>query len=184
MASGTVPAIARMKLTIPDPALILLIGTSGSGKSTFARKHFQPTEILSSDQLRGWLADDERDQSVNADVFAVLHLIAAKRLGLGKLTVIDATNVQAEARQPLLKLARQRQVPAIAIVFKLPESLCIERDQQRAARHVGPTIIHEQFQHLQQSLITLPREKLPSIFVLSSLEEVEAVTIERVAISP
>ena len=38
-----------MRLTIPDYCLVVLIGASGSGKSTFAARHFLPTEVVSSD---------------------------------------------------------------------------------------------------------------------------------------
>ena len=89
-----------MTLSIPELSLLVLIGPSGCGKSTFARKHFNPTEILSSDFCRGLVCDDENDQSATNDAFEVLHFIAAKRLAAGKLTVIDATNVQAEAHMP------------------------------------------------------------------------------------
>ncbi len=93
-----------MTFKIPNLSLVVLIGPSGSGKSTFARKHFLPTEILSSDACRGMVSDDENDQAATKDAFEVLRFIAGKRLALGKLTVIDATNVQAEARKPLLEL--------------------------------------------------------------------------------
>src|SRR5258705_8917305 len=96
-----------MKMSIPKLSLVLLIGPSGSGKSTFARKHFLPTEILSSDACRGMISDDENDQAATKEAFEVLRFIAGKRLALGKLTVIDATNVQPEARKPLVALARQ-----------------------------------------------------------------------------
>ena len=87
-----------MKITIPELALVVLIGPSGSGKSSFARKHFRPTEVLSSDYCRGLVSDDENDQAATKDAFEVLHYIGAKRLAAGKLTVVDATNVQEEAR--------------------------------------------------------------------------------------
>src|SRR5438105_6044423 len=86
--------VGQMKLTIPDLSLVVLIGASGSGKSSFARRHFRPTEVISSDACRGLVADDENDQSASADAFAVLHFIAAKRLERGRLTVVDATNVE------------------------------------------------------------------------------------------
>src|SRR5438105_15257607 len=115
-----------MKLTIPELSLVVLIGPSGSGKSTFARTHFKSTEVLSSDTCRGLISDDENDQSVSKEAFEVLHFIAAKRLAAGKLTVIDATNVQAESRKPLLALAREYHVLPAAIVFSLPEQVCQE----------------------------------------------------------
>src|SRR6266487_4589453 len=96
-----------MKISIPNLSLVVLIGPSGSGKSTFARKHFLPTEVLSSDACRGMVSDDQNNQAVTNDAFDVLHFIAAKRLALGKMTVIDATNVQPESRKPLVQLARQ-----------------------------------------------------------------------------
>src|SRR6516165_8621978 len=112
-----------MKFTIPELSLVVLIGTSGCGKSTFARKHFLPTEILSSDYCRGLVSDNENDLSATNDAFAVLHFIAAKRLAAGRLTVVDATNVQLEARKPLVELARQFHCLPVAIVLNLPEKL-------------------------------------------------------------
>src|SRR5215210_7732270 len=106
-----------MQLSFPELALVLLIGPSGSGKSTFARQHFKPTEVLSSDFCRGLVSDDENDQAATNDAFAVLHFIAAKRLAAGKLTVVDATNVQLEARKPLIALAREYHCLPVAIVF-------------------------------------------------------------------
>lgn len=67
-------------LPVTDLSLVVLIGASGSGKSTFARRHFKPTEIISSDFCRGLVADDENDQSASGDAFDVLHYIAGKRL--------------------------------------------------------------------------------------------------------
>src|ERR1700726_5039043 len=96
-----------MEIKIPELALVVLVGAAGSGKSTFARTHFKSTEILSSDFCRGLVSDDENDQAATNDAFEVLHFIARKRLRSGKLTVIDATNVQPEARKPLIGLARE-----------------------------------------------------------------------------
>ncbi|NJM39442.1 MAG: AAA family ATPase, partial [Anaerolineae bacterium] len=94
-----------MNIQLPELSLVLLIGPSGSGKSSFGRKHFLPTEVISSDYCRALVSDDENNQIVTSEAFDLLHTIAAKRLALGKLTVIDATNVQAEGRKSLLKLA-------------------------------------------------------------------------------
>src|SRR5437764_4746097 len=123
-----------MKITIPKLALVVLIGPSGSGKSTFARKHFLPTEVLSSDACRGMVSDDENNQAVTNDAFEVLHFVAAKRLALGRLTVIDATNVQPEARKPVVELARQYHCLPVAIVLNLPEKPCQERNRLRDER--------------------------------------------------
>src|SRR6476660_7940685 len=108
-----------MNITIPNLALVVLIGASGSGKSSFARRHFRATEVLSSDACRGLVADDENAQGATGDAFDVLHYIAGKRLAAGRLTVIDATNVQPEARRPLLALAREHDMLPVAIVLDL-----------------------------------------------------------------
>ena len=113
-----------MKITFPELSLIVLIGASGAGKSTFARKHFKSTEILSSDYFRGVVSDDETSMEATKDAFDVLHYIAAKRLAAGKLTVIDATNVQQSSRKSLLDLAKKDHCFAVAIAFNLPKSIC------------------------------------------------------------
>jgi predicted kinase len=112
-----------MTFTIPELSLVVLIGPSGCGKSTFARKHFKPTEVMSSDGFRALVSDDENDQSSTDDAFAALHFVAARRLARGKLTVVDATNVQPEARKPLVALAREYHVLPVAIVIDLPEGV-------------------------------------------------------------
>ena len=113
-----------MKLTIPEFSLVVLVGASGSGKSHFAQKIFKRTEVISSDYCRGLVSDNENDQAATKDAFDVLQYIAAKRLAGARLTVIDATNVQMEARKPLLALAQEYHCLAIAIVLNLPEGVC------------------------------------------------------------
>ena len=169
-----------MNLSIPNLSLVVLIGPSGSGKSTFARKHFLPTEVLSSDYCRGLVSDDENCQAATNDAFAVLHYIASKRLAAGRLTVVDATNVQAEARQPLVKLAREFHTLPVAIVFDLPEDVCYERNRNRDDRTFGPHVIRQQRSQLRRSLRALKREGFRHIFVLESPNEVDSVLIERV----
>jgi len=168
-----------MKLTIPELAVVALVGPSGSGKSSFARKHFRPTEVLSSDFCRGLVSDDENSQSATNDAFEVLHFIAAKRLAAGKLVVIDATNVQAEARKPIIALGRQFHCIPVAIVFDLPEKLCHERNRDRPDRTFGPHVVRQQSQQLRRSLRNLEREGFRRVHVLRSPEEVEAAEIVR-----
>jgi protein phosphatase len=168
-----------MQIKIPELSLVILIGASGSGKSSFAKKHFKPTEILSSDYYRALISDNENDQSVTKEAFEVLHFIAAKRLAAGKLTVIDATNVQTEARKPLLALAREHHVLSAAIVFNLPESLCRERNKQRADRNFGPHVIRQQRGDLRRSLRYIKWEGFRHITIFDSVEKVEAAEIER-----
>ncbi len=168
-----------MKLTIPELSLVVLIGPSGSGKSSFARQHFKPTEVLSSDACRGLVSDDENDQAATPDAFEVLHFIARKRLAAGRLTVVDATNVQAESRKPLVELAREFHCLPVAVVLNLPEKLCQERNQGRPDREFGPHVIRQQAQQLRRSLRGLEREGFRHVYVLSSPEEVAQVVIER-----
>lgn len=168
-------AHVRMEITIPKLSLVVLIGASGSGKSSFARKLFLPTEILSSDYCRALVSDNENDQTVTNDAFEVLHFIARKRLAAGKLTVIDATNVQSEARKPLVQLARDYHCLPAAIVFDLPEKLCQERNKQRSDRDFGPHVIRQHRMQLRKSLRELKREGFRHIFTLSSEEQVNSV---------
>ncbi len=168
-----------MPFSIPNLSLIVLIGPSGSGKSTFARKHFLPTEVLSSDYCRGLVSDDENFQAATNDAFDVLHYIAAKRLAVGRLTVVDATNVQREARQPLVKLAREYHTLPVAIVFNLPEDVCQDRNRDRTDRDFGPHVIRNQRSQLRRSIKGLKREGFRHVFVMESPEQVDAATIER-----
>ncbi len=155
------------------------MGISGSGKSTFAREHFLPTEIISSDHCRALVGDDENDQAVNQAAFEILHLITTKRLAHGKLTVIDATNVQQEARQPLLAMARQYQLPAVAVVVNFDLVICLQRNVQRLQRVVPPDVLLQQHQDLQASLADLSHEGFDAIHILTSPVEVGDTTILR-----
>ena len=168
-----------MKITIPELSFVVLIGVSGSGKSTFARKHFKSTEILSSDYCRGLVSDDENSQAATKDAFEVLHFIARKRLAAGKLTVVDATNVQPESRKSLVEIAREFHCLPVAIVLDVPERVAHDRNKSRPDRDFGPHVIRQQSQQLHRSLRGLEREGFRHVFVLKSLEEIEAATIER-----
>lgn len=168
-----------MRLNIPDFSLVVLIGASGSGKSTFARRHFKETEILSSDFYRGVVSDDENDQGATADAFAVLHYVLEKRLAARRLTVIDATNVRPEDRKQLVQLARRYHALSVAIVFDLPEALCHERNASRPNRQFGRHVVHNHVRAIRQSLRNLERERFRYIHVLKTLEQVDAAVIER-----
>ena len=170
---------ATRTLTIPELSLVVLIGASGCGKSTFARTHFSVFETLSSDFCRGLVSNDENDQAATKDAFEVLRFIAAKRLARGLLTVIDATNVQPEARKPLVELARRYHVLPVAIVLDLPDRICEARNKGRADRAFGPHVIRQQRSQLQRSLRNLQREGFRHVHVLRSEEEVAATRIER-----
>ena len=168
-----------MKLAIPELSLVALIGPSGCGKSTFAAKHFLKTEVISSDFCRGLVSDDENDQASTKDAFDVLHFIVRKRLALRRLAVVDATNVQQEARKPLVAIAREYHAVAVAIVFRLPEELCRERNRGRPDRDFGAHVVRQQHQQMRRSIRGLEREGFRYIYVLNSPEQVESVQIER-----
>ncbi|WP_405202139.1 polynucleotide kinase-phosphatase [[Kitasatospora] papulosa] len=169
-------------LPVTDLSLVVLVGASGSGKSTFARRHFKPTEIISSDFCRGLVADDENDQSASGDAFDVLHYIAGKRLAAGRLTVVDATNVQPESRKQLVQLARQYDVLPIAIVLDLPEEVCQARNATRPDRAGMPRhVVQRHRRELRRSLRGLEREGFRKVHVLRTEEEADTaeVVLER-----
>ncbi|MCH6162560.1 polynucleotide kinase-phosphatase [Streptomyces marispadix] len=170
-------AAARV-LGVPDLCLVVLVGVTGSGKSTFARRHFLPTQVLSSDFCRGLVADDENDQGATRDAFDVLHHIAGKRLAAGRLTVVDATNVQSEARRALVKLAREHDVLPVAIVLDIPEKVCAERNARRPDRAgTGRHVLPRQRRELRRSMGALQREGFRKVHVLRGPEEAEAAEI-------
>ncbi|HEY2589635.1 MAG TPA: AAA family ATPase, partial [Tepidisphaeraceae bacterium] len=168
-----------MILKIPELCLVVLIGPSGSGKSTFARRDFKPTEVISSDFCRGLVSDDENSQDATGDAFDVLRYVVGKRLSRGLLTVIDATNVQPEARKPLVELAREHDVLPVAIVLKLPEEVCRARNKERPDRSFGPHVVRNQCMQLRRGLRGLEREGFRFVEVLESPEEVEQASVER-----
>ncbi|NLR58068.1 polynucleotide kinase-phosphatase [Chitinophaga polysaccharea] len=159
-------------ISIPELSLVLLIGPSGAGKSTFARKFFKPTEVISSDVCRGLISDDENNQAVSADAFEVVRFIAAKRLKLGLLTVIDATNVQPESRKEWVRLAREYHVLPVAIVLNMPERVCQDRNELRSDRNFGAHVIPQQISQLKRGLRGLREEGFRHIFEMRSEEDV------------
>ena len=168
-----------MQIKVPEFCVVALVGVSGSGKSTFGRRVFKPTEVLSSDFCRGLVSDNENDQSATADAFNVLYHIAGKRLSRRKLTVIDATNVQKEARKEILRLAKENHCFAAAIVLNLPERVASDRNANRPDRQFGKHVIKNQMSQLRNSINRLKDEGFRYVYVLNSEEEVNSVEIVR-----
>ncbi len=164
-----------MQIKVPQLSLVVMVGVSGSGKSSFARKHFKPTEIISSDGCRALVSDDENNQSATSDASELLHFMAAKRLKRGLLTVIDATNVQAEARKPLVQLAREHHCLPVAIVLNIQERICEKRNNERPDRNFGSHVLRQQSSQLRKAIGNLKKEGFRHIYVLNSPEEVDAV---------
>ena len=169
----------KYRIEIPEFCLVAMIGATSSGKSSFALKHFKPTEVLSSDFFRGMVADDENDQSASTDAFDLLFYAANKRLKGMKLTVIDATNTQERARKEILDLAREQNVHAAAIVLNLPEALLLERNRARPDRGYPDGVIHRHCQEVRRSIKGLKREGFRFVYVIDSMERLENTQVVR-----
>jgi protein phosphatase len=172
-----------MKIELADNSLVVLIGTTGSGKSTFGRRHFRPTEVLSSDFFRGLVSDDENDQAATTPAFDALHYVAAKRLAAGRLTVIDATNVEIRARKPLIDLAREYRVPLAAIVLDIPEQVCAERNRERLDRQGMDHVLARHRIAFERSVGRLEREGFGYVWTVH-LEDLDSVEIKRTSGRP
>ena len=170
------------RIEIPEIGLVALCGASGSGKSTFALRHFAPTEVVSSDRCRALVGDDETDQSVTAAAFELLHTIVDKRLEIGRLTVVDATNTKPEDRKALLELARRWDVLATAIVFDLPVAACLAHNEQRSDRRTPVHAIKRQHDTLRRGVKRLRKERFTRVYTLGSLEELDRVEVARTKI--
>ena len=168
-----------MKLAIPVNALVVLIGPSGAGKTTFAGRHFSPTEVVSSDVCRALVSGDENDIAATPAAFRVLHAIARERLRLGRLVVVDATSVRPASRKSLVALARKHRRPAVAIAFDLPIELYLERNRRRTGRTVPDGVIRRQHDQMVRSQPTLHTEGFDRVYVLDSAESVDSAAVVR-----
>ncbi|MFI7614940.1 polynucleotide kinase-phosphatase [Nonomuraea terrae] len=164
-------------ISLPELSLVLLVGVSGSGKSTFARRHFKPTQVISSDFCRGLVADDENAQSATPAAFELLHHIVGVRLSRGLLTVVDATNVQYAARRGLIELAKRHDVLADAIVLDVPREVAVERNAARPDRDFGPGVVARQDKDLRRSLTRISGDGFRRVHVLRGVEEIEAAQV-------
>ena len=168
-----------MQVTVPELGLVVMIGASSAGKTTFARRFFKPTEIVSSDVCRGLVSDDENSMDASDAAFELLHTIVRLRLARGLLTVVDATNVSPEARRPLVQLARDAHVFATAIVLDLPERTLLDRASARPDRAIAPHAVRHHRNNLRRGLRDLKGEGFRWSFFLRSEEDVAAATLER-----
>lgn len=166
-----------MKLLLPRDGLVVLLGASGSGKSTFARRHFPAAAVLSSDAFRGLVTGDEADQSASAEAFAHLHAALEQRLAAGLPSVVDATNVQAWARGRVLAAARRHGRPAAAVALALPLAVCLARNAAREGRRVPERVIRRQHRALRRSLDELGGEGYDLVAVLDDEEAVAGVEV-------
>ena len=167
------------RIVLPADGLVLLIGIAASGKSTFARRHFSPTEVLSSDELRAWITDDPHAQAATDDAFDLLHRLLAMRLRRGRLTAVDATNVEAWARAELLAVARRHRRPAVAIVLDLPLEIALERNADRPPPRPPDRAVRRQHQWLHEALATMEDEGFAAVHRLISPEAIEDANVIR-----
>ena len=166
-----------MRIELPEFSLILLVGPGSAGKTTFAGKHFLPTQILSSDLFRGMVCDDENEQSVTKDAFELLYHTAEKRLEHRRTTVIDATNLQRSDRQKMIALAKAQNVHAAVVVLNLPESVLRERNLTRKNRRLPEAVLRSQLMALRFCMRKFKKEGFRFVYVLDSEEEIENAEI-------
>ena len=157
-------------LRLLRPSLVVLCGPSACGKSTFAKQHFRPTQIISSDWARALVSDDERDQRYNTQAFALVHFLVEQRLNLNRLCVVDSTALTAQARKDLLELAKRCQVPSTIIVFNVPLETCMERDEKRE-RSVGRAVVERQHQAFEQAKVVILQEGFGQVLQLQDGEQ-------------
>jgi protein phosphatase len=165
-------------IDLPAGAMVMLIGPSGSGKSTFAARHFGLTQVLSSDAMRAMVADDPNDQAATDAAFELLHATLTLRLARGRLTVIDATNVEHWARQAPMSIARRLGRPTVAIVLAVPLEVCLARNAARE-RPRPAAAIRRQHRWLRDSIGFLPGEGYAAIWTLSTQAEIDGVRVQR-----
>ena len=166
-------------IVLPADALVVLIGIAASGKTTFARAHFAPTEVLSSDAFRALIADDPSAQGATDDAFDLLHRLLAMRLRRGRLTVVDATNVEHWARSELLDMARRHRRPSAAIVLDVPLEVAMERNALRVAPRPPPGALRRQHRWLVEALPALAHEGFAAVHHLRSVDEIDTAQVER-----
>ena len=178
-AARRLAAPRTFHLNLPEPSLVALVGVSGAGKSSFAARHFRPTEVVSSDYCRGLVCDDPNEQGVHEQAFDVVHAIVRARLTLGKLVVVDATHVQPEARAPLVELARAADQFAVAVVLDVPVRTCEDRNAARSDRQFAAHVVRNQHTSLRRSLRGLKREGFKQVWVLKP-DEINNTEVHRV----
>ena len=109
----------------------MLVGLPGSGKTTYLER--MGVKALSSDAVRGLLADDVTDQSIHREVFATLRYLLRRRLALARpVTYLDATHLTLRERRPYIRMGQIYCCSVEAIFFDVPLDVCRERNRVRA----------------------------------------------------
>lgn len=172
-----------IELVVPDPSLVVLVAAAGAGKSTFAARHFDPAEVLSSDAFRARIAGDEADQRVTRAAFRLLHRELERRLAGRRLTVVDATNVERSARRELVSRAAAAGVPAVAVVLDLPPTVVRARNAGRSTRIVDERVVLRHLARLRGSIDgpapPLDGEGFRRVVVFRDPVDVDSVVVRR-----
>jgi predicted kinase len=174
----SVTAPART-ITLPDPGIVVLVGPAGSGKSSFAARHLDPGDVLSSDAFRALVAGDPGDQSASGAAFSLLHRVLDERTRRQLLTVVDATNLTPRERRHSLDVAREHGVPSLAIVFGLPLEVCQSRAARRTGRIVPAEVVADQYATFRRHLPDLADEPFDDVVVVTTAEELDHVEVTR-----
>ena len=144
-------------VTVPDPALVVLVGPSGSGKSTWAAARYRQSEIVCSDRLREVVGSGEHDLDASADAFALLDQIVAARVRRGLNTVVDTLGLDPERRRAQLELARRADLPAVAVLFGTDQAECRRRNRSRA-RPVPAAVLDSQLRRMADAISQVAAE--------------------------
>ncbi len=165
LCAFVVKSLDLNEIVIPRNTLVVLCGPAGSGKSTWAAKHFLATQIVSSDECRALVFDDPANQSVSGHAFDLMHFIIEKRLALGRLTVADATNLRRENRRTLIRVAQEYRFNTAAVVFNAAIETCLAGNAKRQ-RKVPQEALLNQYTLLERTLRTIEKEDFNYIHIL------------------
>ena len=168
----TSPTVTK-RLLLSQQGLVVLCGPAACGKSTFARRHFRRSEIVSSDRCRALVADDEGALWASGRAFELFYLIIRHRLEDGRLTVADSTALERRARMDLLRLARRAQRPAHLLMFDVSERTCLKHDAGRQ-RQVGAEVIARHRRLFGLARRSAPTEGFDGIIILTEADMAHA----------
>ncbi len=167
-------------LSIPRLSLVLLIGPSGAGKTTLAERLFAPTECVGIDAMRAMLDDDPYSATATSDAVEMIRIVTARRLARGRLTVIDAPNVNIEERRPLIKLAQKNHAAAVAIVLNVDAATCRANNDKRASVPKLPAkVLERQQAAMKKTLASIKKEGFYRVHTITKPEDFETFSIQR-----
>lgn len=164
-------------ITLRGPHLVVLIGASGAGKSTWAQARFLPTQIVSTDRCRALVGDREEVQSYSKQAFELFYFLIEKRMELDKIVVADSTALGPDVRRALLTLANAHGYPTVAVVFSAGLDVRRERNRLRE-RRVDDDVLVRQQEALEAALQAVPSERWDEVRVLGP-DEAERVGVRR-----